>query len=262
MNPDRALAVHPTVLRSIPVHGSLPVKVFLLLCLTALATPLYASSAVISPSTPAAADDLKALGYRASWSRRTRERALRASRENEPYLANRLFREIAELGDGDAAFRLGLYYDVAVGPDHDPVLAVSWYRRAAALGEIHALHNLGVAYANGNGVEMNIKQAIKWWTQAALRGNPDSQYNLGILYTAGDFGIAKNIERAKHWWRKAARHGDAMAQYNLGTLYVNSGVRDYCKAWHWWKEAARNGVEQAGLALRFINIRQDFRTCQ
>jgi TPR repeat protein len=202
------------------------------------------------------------IGYRAQWLEAVRADAKQATDDDEPYLANRLWALLANQGDRDAAFRLGLYYDVGAGEERDADRAVYWYRRAAEAGEIHAQHNLGVAYAKGDGVAMDINQAIKWWTLAARRGNADSQYNLGILYAMGEYGIKQDIEQAKHWWHKAAMHGDPMAQYNLGTLYVNSSVRDYCEATRWWEEAARNGVEKASLALRVIKTRQDYHACQ
>lgn len=202
------------------------------------------------------------VGYRAPWLRHLRERAQRASKANEPYLANRYWRLLAGAGDRIAAFRLGLYYDIRGNSDADARRAVYWYQRAAQAGEIHAEHNLGVAYAAGKGVTMDIRQTIKWWTRAASQGNADSQYNLGILYAEGEYGIRRNLKLAKYWWGKAARHGDAMAQYNLGTLYVNNGVHDYCEATRLWLEAAQRGVEQADLALRVIRRREDYKACQ
>lgn len=206
--------------------------------------------------------DLVKIGYRGPWLRSMRKQAMNASMENETYLANRIWQLLAQQGDSDAAFRLGLYYDSTAENEQDAKRAVYWYRRAALAGEIHAQHNLGVAYAKGGGVAMDIAKAIKWWTLAARRGNPDSQYNLGILYAAGEYGIQRDYQQAKLWWRKAAMHGDPMAQYNLGTLYVNTGDRDYCEAIRWWKKAARKGIEQASLALRAIKARADYHTCR
>jgi len=229
-----------------------------------LLTPMLAAQAAPENKSlsATATSEIRGLGYEARWMKDTWQQAMRASEDKQPYLANRLYKQLAVNGDPEAAFRLGLFYDTSNRADQDPTRALSWYRRAAAAGEIHAMHNLGVAYANGKGVALDMQQAIKWWTLAARRGNADSQYNLGILYSAGEYGVVRNIEQAKHWWRKAAQHGDAMAQYNLGTLYANNGVHDYCKAAHWWKAAASNGVEQASLALRLIQSRRDYQTCR
>jgi TPR repeat protein len=229
-----------------------------------LVTPMFAAQAATENKSfyATTSSAIRNLGFQARWMKGAQQRAMRAMQDKQPYLANRLFRQLALDGNREAAYRLGLFYDTSRSADHDPARALYWYRRAAAAGEIHALHNLGVAYANGKGVAMDMQQAIKWWTLAARRGNADSQYNLGILYAAGDYGITRNLEQARHWWREAALNGDAMAQYNLGTLYVNSDVRDYCKAARWWKAAASNGVEQASLALRLIKRRQDYHSCR
>ena len=241
-------------------------RLLLLLLFSLMAVVTARASTLINAESSHAAIsgqfDLHDISYRAQWFKSLRHRAKQATQEHAPFLANRLWQQLAEAGDRDAAFRLGLSYDVDTSRDRNARLAVYWYRRAALAGEIHAQHNLAVAYAKGDGVAMDIQQAITWWTRAARLGNADSQYNLGILYAAGEYGIKQDIERAKHWWHKAAMHGDPMAQYNLGTLYVNNGVHDYCEATHWWKEAAKNGVEQASLALRVIKTREDYHACQ
>lgn len=206
--------------------------------------------------------DVPDISFSAHWRQTMRHEAGRAMREHAPYLAIRLWKQLAEAGDRDAAYRLGLMYDTGDSQQRDTNLAVYWYRHAALAGEIHAQHNLGVAYVKGDGVAMDVNKAIKWWTLAARSGNADSQYNLGILYAAGEYGIKQDIEQAKHWWRKAAMRGIPMAQYNLGTLYVNNRVRDYCAASYWWKEAAKNGVERASLALRVIKTREGYHACQ
>ena len=184
--------------------------------------------------------------------------------QNDHYhLARRLWSALAEEGDADAAFRLGMLYDTGVSVERDPVEAASWYQRAAVAGNLEAQHNLAVAYANGEGVEMDIKKALHWWKHAAQRGNADSQYNLGIVYAMGVHGVKRSIDDAKKWWRKAAIKGDPMAQYNLGTIYANGEghVKSYCEATRWWEKSARRGIEQASWALQIIKQRDDYKAC-
>ena len=176
-------------------------------------------------STPLPPLNLHDVSYRARWQTSTQRQAEQALEDDAPYLAIRLWQQLAQAGDRGAAYRLGLIYDSnEVLQARNATLAVYWYHQAALAGEIHAQHNLGVAYAKGDGVAMDMSEAIKWWKLAARRGNANSQYN-------------------------------------LGTLYVNSGLHDYCAATHWWKQAAKNGVEQATLALRAIRSRKDYRAC-
>jgi len=206
---------------------------------------------------------VNSLGYRSAWTQQKRLEARQAYEGDEHHLARRLWVALANTGDAESAFRLGMVYDTADGVKHDSERAVYWYRRAAEQGNKHAQHNLAVAYANGDGVELNIDEALKWWHQAARQGNSDSQYNLGIIYAVGSHGITRNIETAKQWWRMAAISGDALAQYNLGTLYANAEgqVRSYCEAARWWEKSANAGIKQAGWALEVIKTHRDYRAC-
>ena len=205
----------------------------------------------------------KTVGYHLAWVERLSGIAEDAFDEDHPQLARRVWTALAEQGHAEAAYKLGMMYDMGLGADRDAVIAVAWYRLAAQGGNIHAQHNLAVAYANGDGVEMNIDHAMHWWQQAASSGNGDSQYNLGIVYAMGVHGIQKNIDEAKKWWRKAAIDGDPMAQYNLGTIYANgeNQVKSYCEAMRWWEKSAQKGIQQATWALEIIKTRQDFLAC-
>jgi len=206
---------------------------------------------------------VESVGYRAGWISEHQQLAKQAYKDDEHNLARRLWTVLANEGDTDSAFKLGMMYDTADSVKYDAKRAVYWYRRAAEQGNTHAQHNLAVAYANGEGVELNIAEAIKWWQKAAQQGNSDSQYNLGIIYAMGSHGIKRNIAMAKRWWRKAAISGDALAQYNLGTLYANGDgqIRSYCEATRWWEKSATAGVKQASWALEVIKTHSEYSAC-
>jgi len=206
----------------------------------------------------------QSVGYQGGWTKKLAGLAKQAYQEDELVLAHRLWRMLAEVGNADAAYKLGMLYDTG-GRDveQDAVQAAYWYLQAAQAGHPHAQHNLAVAYASGDGVEMDMGMAMIWWKRAARVGNSDSQYNLGIVYAMGTHGIKRNLDQAKKWWRKAAMKGDPMAQYNLGTIYANGEglVRSYCEAMRWWEKSASRGVQQASWALELIKTRQDFLAC-
>ena len=203
-------------------------------------------------------------GYNVKWMAKMTVSADTAYAEQEYFLASRLWLAMAEQGDQEAAFKLGMSYEMGRGLEQDAQRAVYWYMRAAQAGHLHAQHNLAVAYANGDGIQRDIEQAMQWWQLAAHRGNRDSQYNLGIVYATGTRGVDRDIELAKYWWSKAARSGDPQAQFNLGTLYANTDGKSgrFCEAIHWWEESARNGVQQASRALRIIKMRRDYVACR
>ena len=47
----------------------------------------------------------------------------------------------------------------------------------AEQGNADAQYNLGVMYYNGRGVRQDYAEAVKWYRQAAEQGYPQAQYN-------------------------------------------------------------------------------------
>ena len=208
-------------------------------------------------------EQTKSVGYQLPWIERLTKVSEEAFNDDEHALAMRIWQTLADAGDSESAYKLGMLYDMGGdGVEQDATQAAFWYLQAAKAGHLHAQHNLAAAYASGDGVEMDISLALVWWKRAARTGNSDSQYNLGIVYAMGVHGVKKNLDQAKKWWRKAAMKGDPMAQYNLGTIYANGeDVRSYCEATRWWEKSALMGVQQASWALEVIKTRHDYHSC-
>ncbi len=82
------------------------------------------------------------------------------------------FRLLANLGDDDAQYNLGLMYDKGQGVPQDYAEAMKWYRKAAAQGDAKAQTNLGVMYSKGQGVPQDYVQAHMWYNLAASRLPP------------------------------------------------------------------------------------------
>ena len=92
------------------------------------------------------------------------------------------WRPLAEQGDADAQYFLGVMYKNGQGVPQDYAESVKWYRLAAEQGDADAQYNLGVTYKNGEGVPQDYAEAIKWYRLAADQGDADAQYNLGVMY--------------------------------------------------------------------------------
>ena len=80
------------------------------------------------------------------------------SLEREDYeTAYKLFLPLAEQGDADAQFNLGVMYDEGDGVPQDYKEAFKWYRLAAEQGDAFAQFELGVMYDERLGVpQVNI----------------------------------------------------------------------------------------------------------
>jgi hypothetical protein len=129
-----------------------------------------------------------------------------------------LLQPLAEQGNPDAQFMLGLMYHLGRGVSQDYGQAVSWTRKAAEKGHAKAHGVLGSLYYRGHGVPKDHFEAAKWYRQGADRGDGYSQFNLGIMYEDGE-GVVKDPAEGLKWIRKAAEQGQAQAQLHLGVLY-------------------------------------------
>ena len=99
--------------------------------------------------------------------------------EREDYeTAYKLFLPLAEQGDADAQFNLGLMYEEGLGVPQDYAEAVKWWRLSAEQDDAYAQFNLGVMYDEGDGVPQDYAEAIRLWKLAAEQGDEEAQYNL------------------------------------------------------------------------------------
>ena len=97
---------------------------------------------------------------------------------------------LAELGDAEAQYNLGVMYDEGAGMDQDLAAAADWYRKAAEQGFMDAQTNLGIMYYHGQGVARNHAEAARWFRQAASQGDSEAKAYLER--------IDNEVEQAAH----------------------------------------------------------------
>jgi TPR repeat protein/class 3 adenylate cyclase len=94
--------------------------------------------------------------------------------------AVRMFRRAADLGNARGMYNLGQMCEAGRvtpgGPDYRA--AAGWYLKAANLGDHDAAFRLGLLYEQGNGVPKDLNQARRLFTQA---GTPDATMRLSKL---------------------------------------------------------------------------------
>jgi hypothetical protein len=78
--------------------------------------------------------------------------------------------------------------------------ATAWeeWRPLAEQGNANAQYYLGVMHQNGEGVPQNYALAVLRYFQAAEQGLASAQKNLGIMYARGD-GVAQNYVFSHMW---------------------------------------------------------------
>jgi hypothetical protein len=95
--------------------------------------------------------------------------------------ALRLYRAMADQGNGNAQFSLGTMYEKGRGVAQDQAVAAKWYRLAAGQGHILAQFNLAAMYDNGRGVAQDEVLAHTWFSLAVAHGNPEAARNRDIV---------------------------------------------------------------------------------
>nr|WP_321986321.1 tetratricopeptide repeat protein [uncultured Lichenicoccus sp.] len=137
--------------------------------------------------------------------------------------AREVWTPLANAGDADAAYRLGLMSDLGQGTPENATEAFRWYRRAAEAGLAEAEFNVAVMSDSGRGVPHNAAAAAEWYARAATHGNHRAQYNLGLLYNTGE-GVPRNMEVARAWFHLAAIGGLPAAADHVEALASHPGT--------------------------------------
>ena len=102
-------------------------------------------------------------------------------------------KNLAEQGNGDASYELGLRYYRGIGVDVDYEKAKNYLEFADKKGVGGASYYLGVIYYNGKGTPTNHAKAKEYFEKGEANNNVFSSYYLGKLYYWGD-GVEKDYK--------------------------------------------------------------------
>ena len=162
------------------------------------------------------------------------------------------YQKAAELGNANAQFAIGYYYEYAQGVAKDCNKAIYWYEKAAQQNEIRSQFFLGQIYDNGLDVAKDYVKAFYWFEKAALQGHKDAQFAIGYYYQYAQ-GVAKDCNKAIYWYEKAAQQNEIRSQFFLGQIYDNGldVAKDYVKAFYWFEKAALQGHKEAQFAIGY-----------
>ena len=119
----------------------------------------------------------------------------------------------------------------------DYATALRLLRPLADQGDAQAQYNLGILYENGQGVQQNDAEAVKWYGKAAEQGYGDAQFNLGHMFVKG-LGVPQNYVQAHMWFNLAAMAGDqgaATNRVNVAALMTPAQIAEAQKLAREWK---------------------------
>jgi len=130
--------------------------------------------------------------------------------------------------------------------NEDYAIAAQEWQPLAEQGDANAQYNLGILYHKGRGIPQDDVQARKWYGKAAAQGLAKAQFSLGTLYFNGEGG-PKDYQEALRWFHRASDQGEALAQTKIAIMYDDGeGVpKDKVQAYKWFSLAAMNGDKPA-----------------
>ena len=123
------------------------------------------------------------------------------------------FTSLAEKGNAEAQFILGVIYVEGKIVPQDYKVAMLWYRKAAEQGDARAQNSLGAMYGKGLGVPLDYQTAMLWYRKAAEQGDARAQNNIGFMYFNGQ-GVPADLVQAHMWFDLAAAAGNENAKKN------------------------------------------------
>ena len=138
----------------------------------------------------------------------------------------------------------------------DYATALAEWQDLAEAGDTDACYGMGLLYGNGFGVDMNDELALKFYGLAADKGHAEAQYNLGVMHQNG-WGVPLNEQEGLKWFRLAAEQGITGAQMALARFYAMDFADSYdpVEAYKWFALASRLGDYEAKSKVEFLASR-------
>ena len=161
---------------------------------------------------------------------------------------------LAEAGDAEAWYRIGVIKEQGVGLAVDPPGAIEAYTAAAELGHAKAQFRLAQLLAAGFAGPPNYALARLWYARAAAQGIAEAAYNAG-LYAETGVGGREDLAAAEAFFRQAVAGGLPQAAERLALLHLDGrlgGTSDPVTALAWLLKAAALGSADAGILARLL----------
>lgn len=109
-------------------------------------------------------------------------------------------RKLADQGDADAQYQMGVRYHDGEDVPQDDTRAVQWFQRAADQGDVAAQSALGAYYWRGRGVAADLSKAYVWSAIAMAQGDEISKSRLeGLTSQMTQSQVAAARQQAEEW---------------------------------------------------------------
>ncbi|HLS69867.1 MAG TPA: tetratricopeptide repeat protein [Kiloniellales bacterium] len=156
------------------------------------------------------------------------------------------YRSLAERGDPEAAYRLGLLHERGLGGSSDGLAARENYEAAARQGHARAQFALARLLQADEP-----EAAATWYREAAKAGSPGAAFNLALMLENGQ-GIPVDHADAALFYERAFAGGLDRAALHRGLLEMKRPEPDRVLALSWLLLAHEEAAPAAEKAARAI----------
>jgi hypothetical protein len=148
---------------------------------------------------------------------------------------------LAEKGDKNSQFHLGMMARSGEGRGFNIQEAVKWLELAAKQGHPEAAFQLGRIHEDGQGVKIDRPLAAQFYEMAGSKAHAEALWRLSTIYSKG-LGVTKDERRAETIVRAAAEAGSGTAQtvHALNLAKRSNDSENLILAYAWFTVAAEN----------------------
>jgi len=176
-------------------------------------------------------------------------RAINGGKFKEAYA---ILKPIAEEGNSQAQYNLGVMYRDGYGVKENCELSKKWFLESAKQGDVNAQYNYARLHNAGAGKPYDLKVAAKWYKGAANKNHVGAMHNIGIMYQYGE-GVSKDLNKAKKHLTHASKKGHSASSYQLGVMYfTEEPMKDFVISLAWLKKSKNSGYIQADSAIQIV----------
>jgi uncharacterized protein len=150
-----------------------------------------------------------------------------------------LFRQVSELaekGNAQAQYNLGMMLNNGIGTNKNPALALEWFEKSSQAGDPLAAYKAGCYYGGQfkDVVKVDLEKSLRYKLTAAEAGYSLAQHDVANAYSQRN-----QFPEALKWWEAAAKQGYPMSLYNLSVTYKSGKVvpKDNIRAYAYFKLA-------------------------
>jgi uncharacterized protein len=123
---------------------------------------------------------------------------------------------LANTGDAEAQYHVGMMYNNGIGTVQDPKQAFGWFEKSTAGNDPLGAFKLGCYYAGQfpGVVETDEDAALKYKLVAAQAGYSLAQHDVAVHYARSG-----NFEESVKWLKQASAQGFDLSLFGLSNLY-------------------------------------------